>query len=93
VNAPDTMTASRTRTYAVNAGRMTLVAELRDSETGALFARVADAREARDNIGLTWSTSVENVGEARSIIKRWASILRSRMDAVRKSSTADADGK
>lgn len=83
VNAPDVMTPGRSTTYVMNAGRMTLVAELRDSETGAILARVADQREARDDMYLQMSSSVENSAEARAMIKRWAQILRSRMDAVR----------
>ena len=83
ITAPDLPTAGRSYTYVVNAGRMTLVAEMRDSETGALFARVIDAREARDNTNMMWSNSVENSAEARRIVTHWANILRSRMDAVR----------
>lgn len=83
INAPDVPTAGRSRTYVMNAGHMTLVAELRDSETGALFARVLDEREARDNVGMTWSSSIENSAEARNAVSQWAKILRARLDAVR----------
>jgi Protein of unknown function (DUF3313) len=84
INAPDVQTPGRSRTYVMNAGSMTLVAELRDSETGALLARVLDQREARDNVGMTWSSSVSNSAEARNLVSQWAKILRSRLDAVRK---------
>jgi len=83
INAPDVMTPGRTRTYVVNAGRMTLVAELRDSETGAALARIADQREAREDMFLQMSSGVENSAEARAMISNWARILRSRLDAVR----------
>jgi Protein of unknown function (DUF3313) len=83
INAPDVQSPGRSRTYVMNAGRMTLVAELRDSETGALFARVLDAREARDNMGMTWSSRAENSAEARALVSQWAKILRTRLDAVR----------
>jgi Protein of unknown function (DUF3313) len=82
-NAPDTMEPGRTRTYVMNAGHATLIAELRDSETGAILARVADLQEARDNSFLQVSSSVENSAEARAMVSRWARILRSRLDAVR----------
>ena len=88
INAPDTMTPGRTRTYVVNAGHMTLVAELRDSETGAILARVADTSEARDNTFLTVSSSVENSAEARNMISQWARVLRARLDTVRMQSDA-----
>ena len=43
INAPDTSrTSTYTKSYAVSAGSMTLVAELRDSESGEILARVAD---------------------------------------------------
>ncbi len=83
INAPDVMTPGRTRTYVMNAGRMTLVADFRDSETGAILGRVADQREAREDMFLQLSSSVENSAEARAMISNWARILRSRLDAVR----------
>jgi hypothetical protein len=82
VNAPDTMTPGRSRTYTVSAGEMTIVAELYDSETGEVIARVIDRREGRDTGMMTLSSSVVNAGEARSIAASWARILRSRLDAA-----------
>jgi hypothetical protein len=83
VSAPDVMAPGRTRTYVMNAGHMTLLAELRDSETGAILVRVADQQEAREDGYLQLSSSVENSAEARRMISDWARILRARMDAVR----------
>lgn len=83
ITAPDLQSPGRTSTYVMNAGRMTLVAELRDSESGALFARVIDAREARSSVGLQFTNSVENSAEARNAVRQWATILRKRLDAVR----------
>ena len=88
-NAPDTMEPGRSRTYVMNAGHATLVAELRDSETGAILARVADLQEARDDGFLQISNSVANSSEARAMVSRWARILRSRMDAVRAQQPAE----
>lgn len=81
-NAPDTMQPGRTRTYTVSAGEMTLVMELRDSETGAVLARVFDRREARDTGMMTMTNSVTNSAEVRSMARSWARILRERMDAA-----------
>ncbi len=61
---------------------MTLVAELRDSETGALFARVIDVAAGGGTGRLTFSNSVENSAEAREAVDGWARILRQRLDAV-----------
>lgn len=82
VNAPDTMTAGRTKTYTVSAGEMTLIMELYDSGTGQVLARVIDRREARDTGMMTLTNSVVNASEARLIASSWARILRTRLDAA-----------
>jgi len=80
VNAPESRTATRTRTYTVSAGEMTLVAELHDSETGELLARVVDRREARSANRLQLTDSAVNTDEARDIASAWAGILRNGLD-------------
>jgi len=80
VNAPDTGTVGRSRTFTVSAGEMTLLAELFDSETGQVLARIVDRREARSTGMLTLSNSVVNAGEARDIASGWARILRNGLD-------------
>jgi len=82
VNAPDAMSAGRSRSYTVSAGEMTIVAELFDSETGEVLSRAIDRREARDTGMMTLTNSVVNAAEARSIASSWARILRSRLDAA-----------
>jgi hypothetical protein len=80
VTAPDTMTAGRSRTFTASAGEMTLVAELADSETGQVIARVLDRYRARDTGNFRMSSSVENASEARSAASGWAKILRNGLD-------------
>jgi len=80
VSAPDTGTAAISRTYTVSAGEMTLVAELYDSETGQILARVVDRREARRVGTLMLTNSATNAEEARSTASAWARILRSGLD-------------
>ena len=82
VNAPDTMTAGRTRTYTVSAGEMTLVGDLVDSESGQVIARVVDRREAQGSGMMTMTNSVVNRQEASIIASSWARILRKRLDAA-----------
>lgn len=82
VNAPDTMSPGRTRTYTVSAGEMTLVAELVDSESGQVIARVLDRREAQGTGMMTLTNSVVNRQEAGIIASSWARILRKRLDAA-----------
>lgn len=82
VNAPDTMGAGRSRTYVMDAGRMTLVVEARDSVTGQLLARVVDTREGTDIGRLQWANAVSNSAEARRAIERWARTLRAGLDRL-----------
>ena len=82
VNAPDTMEPGRSRTYTLSAGSATLVAEVRDSESGAILGRLFDRREA-DSGFVQWADSVHNSAEARRTFAHWAKLLRQRFDAVR----------
>jgi len=75
VNAPDTMNAGRSRTYAESAGEMTLYIELYDSVTGDLIAKALD-RKADTSTGFyTWTNSATNRAAADRILKGWAEIL------------------
>ena len=71
INAPDAMTAGRSYTYTMSAGRMTLVMELRDGPTGQLLARVVD-RHAGDETGYAQiANSVTNSAEFRRAVTAW----------------------
>jgi hypothetical protein len=80
VNAPDTGAPGLSRTYTVSAGEMSLIAELYDSETGEVLARVVDRREARRAGTLTYTNSVTNEDDFRYIANGWARILRNSLD-------------
>jgi hypothetical protein len=80
VNAPDTMSAGRSRTYSVTAGEMTLYQELYDSETGEILARLVDREEGRNAGQMQLSSGVMNRGEAQDIATAWARILRTALD-------------
>ena len=82
INAPDLPRAGLKRVYALSVGEMRLVAELRDSSTGALIARVVDLKRDPDAPWLHVTTRVENVAAARRAIADWAKILRKRLDAA-----------
>jgi hypothetical protein len=81
VNAPDTMSMGRTRTYTASAGEATLVLELRDSTTNALLGRVLDRRETRGMPGI--SNSATNLSEYRSLAQQWAGISVKGLDKLR----------
>lgn len=82
VDAPDTKSPGMSRTYSMEAGRMTLVAEARDSVTGQLLARVVDTKQGTDTGRLQWANGVTNGAEARRALSRWARALRTGLDAV-----------
>lgn len=80
INAPDLPRAGPTRTYALSAGEMRLVAELRDAPTGALIARVIDFKKDPDAPWLHFTTRVDKVAAARRAAADWARILRRQLD-------------
>jgi len=84
VKVPTELVPGRGRVYVTNVGEMTLLLELRDSLSGEILARVADRREARIGGGfdLRSSSSVSNTEAVKSVFRRWASILRTRLDAL-----------
>jgi hypothetical protein len=82
INAPDVPRAGLTRIYALSVGEMRLVAELRDSSTSALIARVIDLKRDPDAPWLHVTTRIDNVAAARRAIAEWAKILRKRLDAA-----------
>lgn len=82
INAPDLMRPGRVRSYTVSTGEMTLVAELRDSSTGDLIARVIDQRRDPDLPWFELTTRVTNEAAARRAAARWAGILREQLDAA-----------
>lgn len=83
VNAPDTMSAGRVTSYTMNAGEMSLVMELIDSQSGQVIARVYDRREAREIGTFQVSNSVTNSQEAANAARSWAKILRTKLEAAR----------
>jgi len=82
INAPDAMTAGRTTTYTMNAGRMTLVMELRDGPTGQLLARVVDRHVGNETGFATVSNSVTNSAEFRRAVTAWAKRLVKGLDRL-----------
>jgi Protein of unknown function (DUF3313) len=83
VNAPDTMTAGRATTYTMNAGEMSLVMELIDSQSGQVIARVYDRRESREIGTFQVTNSVTNSADAANAARSWARILRKKLEAAR----------
>jgi hypothetical protein len=61
---------------------MTLVAELRDSETGELLARAVDTRRGRSTGTLSITNNVTNTADARRAIGVWATTLRQGLEEL-----------
>jgi len=79
----------RSEVYLSQVGQATLVLELRDSESNAVLARIADRRAAEKISGMTPSNPVTNAAEVRRVIRGWASLLRQRLDEVPSLTPAD----
>ena len=84
INAPDTMTPG-TRTFVVNAGEMTLVADLYDSQTNTLIGHVIDRQRGLEQgpYDLQIANRVTNTAEADRILSMWATRLRAALDKAR----------
>lgn len=84
VNAPDTMTPGRSRTYVMNAGEMRMIMTLRDSVTGTALYRTVDLRRGAETGRLQWASSVWNRGEAQRVLTIWARQLKDALDSARR---------
>lgn len=83
IQAPDRTTSSPTRVYALSAGEMSLVAELRDSLSGETAMRAYDHAQARESVNMHWITQSENRSEARAAAAAWARSLREVLEQAR----------
>ena len=70
--------------YLVTPANMSLLAELRDSQSGAMLARVADQNRGRGAGNLQVANQMAYTDEARASIAMWAGLLREALDAARK---------
>jgi hypothetical protein len=84
INAPDTMTPG-VRNFVVNAGEMTLVADLYDSQTNTLIGHVIDRERGQENgpYDLQIANRVTNTAEADRILSMWATRLRKALENAR----------
>ncbi len=71
---------AREMIFQMDAGEMTLLLDVRDSQSGEPLARVADRRRVRPESaaigGMYQSTPVNNWGAVREITANWARVLR-----------------
>jgi len=84
ISAPKTNTSSGpSYTFVAEQGRMTLVAELRDSSTNQVLARAVDKAVATQANAFQMANDVTRSGAADDAIRRWARALRSALDEAK----------
>jgi hypothetical protein len=71
------------RMHVVSPSDLTLLMELRDSQSGALLVRAVDKEKGRTFGNLTVEDAVSNSAEARRALEMWAGLLRAALDAAR----------
>jgi hypothetical protein len=71
------------RMHVVSPQDLTLLMELRDSQSGALLARAIDRDKGRASGDLRVEGDLANSTEARQALQMWAGLLRSALDAAR----------
>lgn len=82
VTAPDTMSATRSRTFTAESGAATLYIELYDSVSGQIIGRAIDRRAARSpGSTMRWTNRASNTADARRVFRGWADSLRNFLDA------------
>jgi hypothetical protein len=81
--APDVQKATQSDVYALSAGEMTLVGELRDSVSGETQFRFYDHGEARKWLRPRRILFNQNEGEARMVARDWAKALLEGLQAAR----------
>lgn len=83
LNAPDLPTPGITRSYARSFGHLTLVAQLRDSASGAIVMRLLDHVDGHDHATFVRTTRVENTREVGIVASGWARALRRQLELAR----------
>ena len=86
VTAPDLRSSpTRTTSYVASAGSARLYIEFHDSVTGQILARAVDFKRAREWGNFQWANSVSNRQEARTLVRRWATMLVDRLEEIHES--------
>jgi len=76
-------TGERGNNYIVSTADMSLVAELRDSQSGAALARAIDRKRGRNYGNLQVADQATNTAEARQAFAQWAGYLRDALDEAK----------
>ncbi|MFM1886813.1 MAG: hypothetical protein RL026_1970 [Pseudomonadota bacterium] len=82
VFAPEVRDAAQRWAYVLSAAEATLVAELRDSQTGTLLARIVDRRETLRHPDLRLANDITNAADLRQLMGNWVRLLRRQIHAA-----------
>lgn len=82
INQPDVRNAQNLRIASNSAGAATLYAELYDSVSGAIIARVYDPQVSYTANFQMSNTQMTNRTEAKKILSHWANVLADAMDGI-----------
>ena len=83
INAPEDRRAiGHSRVYVSEFGRVTLVGELRDAETGAIVARINDREIARATRQMEFADRFTNEREGERVFSRWARALLDQLEQL-----------
>lgn len=92
VEAPDLMTAGRSRTYSREAGGATLVIEAVDSVSGSVLGRAVDATSTGD-MGPYLRNRATNYAEFERMFSDWARASANALNELKELSPIDAAGR
>ena len=77
-----------TKSYTDQAGRMTLILEIYDSQSGDMIAKASNRQDAPRYGYVRWANSVSNTAEARRMLQRWANMLIERLEEAQSKSNS-----
>jgi hypothetical protein len=83
ITAPNNPSPGRSRTYAMDAGSMTLVLQVNDAVAGTLLAVAYDHQRGGQSGMLQWASAASNREAASATLKGWAEQLKRDLDAAR----------
>jgi hypothetical protein len=82
INAPEKHATGPVRSYAMDAGRMTLFMELRDAVTGQVLARAVDTQQGGQTNKMELTSETSNSTEAQAAFRAWSTLLVKALDEV-----------
>ncbi|HYJ81611.1 MAG TPA: DUF3313 family protein [Allosphingosinicella sp.] len=91
VQAPDTRSAVRSRTYSREAGQATLVVQVKDSLSGQLLGRAIDSQWAGDT-GSLMRNKAMNIADFEALFAQWAKRSTQGLAELKALSPVDAGG-